>query len=93
MNCEIILQYSCEDTLDPQVDSFWPSTPNKDGVTLFLLQVHDRTLTDLVRWTRRAGETHNSMRASLLVLTQPALLFACRHPVSDFGPTHSCRTR
>lgn len=24
VSCEIVLQYACEDTLDPQVDDFWP---------------------------------------------------------------------
>ena len=31
VNCEIILQYMCEDTADPKVNNFWPWTPNKDG--------------------------------------------------------------
>ena len=29
VSCEIILQYACEDTLDPQVDNFWPWVQNK----------------------------------------------------------------
>ena len=29
VSCEIILQYGCEDTLDPRVDDFWPWAPNK----------------------------------------------------------------
>jgi len=31
VNCEIILQYACEDTLDPRVDDFWPWVANKAG--------------------------------------------------------------
>ena len=27
--CELVLQYACEDTLDPRVDNFWPWVPNK----------------------------------------------------------------
>lgn len=33
VSCEIILQYACEDTLDPQVDNFWPWVPNKAEAT------------------------------------------------------------
>jgi hypothetical protein len=29
-NCEIVLQYMCEDTADPQVDNFWPYTDTKN---------------------------------------------------------------
>jgi hypothetical protein len=29
ISCEIILQYACEDTLDPKVDDFWPWVTNK----------------------------------------------------------------
>lgn len=29
--CEIVLQYACEDTLDPRVDNFWPWVTNKAG--------------------------------------------------------------
>lgn len=29
VSCEIVLQYACEDTLDPQVDNFWPWVTNK----------------------------------------------------------------
>eukprot|EP00602_Paraphysomonas_sp_CaronLab_P010448 CAMPEP_0185024140 /NCGR_PEP_ID=MMETSP1103-20130426/7090_1 /TAXON_ID=36769 /ORGANISM="Paraphysomonas bandaiensis, Strain Caron Lab Isolate" /LENGTH=920 /DNA_ID=CAMNT_0027557021 /DNA_START=162 /DNA_END=2924 /DNA_ORIENTATION=+ len=29
VSCEIILQYACEDTLDPRVDNFWPWVNNK----------------------------------------------------------------
>lgn len=29
VECEIILQYACEDTLDPRVDDFWPWVQNK----------------------------------------------------------------
>ena len=32
VSCEIILQYACEDTLDPQVDDFWPWINNKAEV-------------------------------------------------------------
>lgn len=31
VNCEIIIQYMCEDTADPQVDNFWPWSANKWG--------------------------------------------------------------
>ncbi len=31
VSCEIILQYACEDTLDPRVDDFWPWVTNKAG--------------------------------------------------------------
>lgn len=31
VNCEIVLQYMCEDTADPQVDNFWPFTNNKNN--------------------------------------------------------------
>lgn len=42
-NCEIVIQYMCEDTADPLVDNFWPytdskncgQTPNKCGVQAF----------------------------------------------------------
>lgn len=27
--CEIVIQYACEDTLDPRVDNFWPWVTNK----------------------------------------------------------------
>lgn len=30
-SCEIVLQYACEDTLDPRVDNFWPWVTNKAG--------------------------------------------------------------
>jgi hypothetical protein len=29
--CEIVIQYACEDTLDPKVDDFWPWTKEKGG--------------------------------------------------------------
>jgi hypothetical protein len=29
VSCEIVLQYACEDTLDPRVDNFWPWVTNK----------------------------------------------------------------
>ena len=29
ISCEIVLQYACEDTLDPRVDHFWPWATNK----------------------------------------------------------------
>ena len=32
-NCEIVLQYMCEDTGDPHVDDFWPYTSSKHGGT------------------------------------------------------------
>ena len=30
-NCEIVLQYMCEDTADPQVANFWPYTDTKNA--------------------------------------------------------------
>mmetsp|Transcript_10059 Transcript_10059/g.10870 ORF Transcript_10059/g.10870 Transcript_10059/m.10870 type:complete len:992 (-) Transcript_10059:478-3453(-) len=33
ISCEIVLQYACEDTLDPRVDNFWPWVTNKAGNT------------------------------------------------------------
>lgn len=33
VNCEIIIQYMCEDTADPQVDNFWPWSNNKWGTS------------------------------------------------------------
>jgi len=30
-NCEIVMQYMCEDTADPQVDGFWPYTETKNA--------------------------------------------------------------
>jgi hypothetical protein len=31
VNCEIVIQYACEDTLDPMVDNFWPFTDTKSN--------------------------------------------------------------
>jgi len=31
VNCEIVIQYACEDTLDPQIDNFWPWTDTKNN--------------------------------------------------------------
>jgi hypothetical protein len=31
VSCEIVIQYACEDTLDPKVDNFWPWTAEKAG--------------------------------------------------------------
>lgn len=31
VNCEIIIQYMCEDTADPQVDNFWPFSNQKSN--------------------------------------------------------------
>ena len=31
VNCEIIIQYMCEDTADPEVNNFWPWSNNKWG--------------------------------------------------------------
>ena len=31
VKCEIVIQYACEDTLDPRVDNFWPWTTKKGG--------------------------------------------------------------
>lgn len=32
VNCEIVIQYMCEDTADPSVDDFWPYTTAKNDV-------------------------------------------------------------
>ena len=32
LECDIVLQYACEDTLDPRVDDFWPWVNNKAEV-------------------------------------------------------------
>jgi hypothetical protein len=32
-NCEIVIQYMCEDTADPQVDDWWPYTETKNANT------------------------------------------------------------
>lgn len=32
VSCEIVLQYACEDTLDPLIDDFWPWVQNKAEV-------------------------------------------------------------
>lgn len=31
ISCELVIQYACEDTLDPRVDDFWPWVTNKAG--------------------------------------------------------------
>jgi hypothetical protein len=33
VSCEIVLQYACEDTLDPAVDGFWPWSATKAEAT------------------------------------------------------------
>ena len=33
ISCEIIIQYACEDTLDPRVDNFWPWVTDKAEAT------------------------------------------------------------
>lgn len=37
LNCEMVLQYACEDTLDPRVDNFWPWVEKKaeEGTEFF----------------------------------------------------------
>ena len=43
VSCEIILQYACEDTLDPQVDNFWPWVADKaEASTAFFGKQHFR---------------------------------------------------
>jgi hypothetical protein len=32
VECDIVLQYACEDTLDPEIDDFWPWAMNKAEV-------------------------------------------------------------
>ena len=44
VSCEIVLQYACEDTLDPLVDDFWPWVQNKAEVgTTYRGQQHFRS--------------------------------------------------
>ena len=46
VSCEIILQYACEDTLDPQVDNFWPWVQNKaEAGTTYYGKQHFRDAT------------------------------------------------
>lgn len=43
VSCEIVLQYACEDTLDPKVDNFWPWVKNKaENGTTYHGQQHFR---------------------------------------------------
>jgi len=43
VSCEIILQYACEDTLDPKVDDFWPWVQNKgEAATTYRGKQHFR---------------------------------------------------
>jgi len=48
VSCEIVLQYACEDTLDPKIDNFWPWVQNKaePGTTYFGKQ-HFRSGTNI----------------------------------------------
>lgn len=48
VSCEIVLQYACEDTLDPRVDNFWPWHTNKgeEGTEKFGTQ-HFRSDTNI----------------------------------------------
>lgn len=44
ISCEMVLQYACEDTLDPRVDNFWPWVDNKAEVgTTFYGKQHFRS--------------------------------------------------
>lgn len=44
VECEIVLQYACEDTLDPRVDNFWPYVSGKgEATTEFFGQQHFRS--------------------------------------------------
>eukprot|EP01038_Epipyxis_sp_PR26KG_P005588 gene5588-7716_t len=46
VNCEIVLQYACEDTLDPRVDNFWPWIKNKaEATTTYYGKQHFRDTT------------------------------------------------
>lgn len=48
VSCELILQYACEDTLDPQVDDFWPWVANKaEAGTKFRGKQHFRSDTNI----------------------------------------------
>ena len=43
VKCEIVLQYACEDTLDPRVDNFWPWSAGKgDSSTTYYGKQHFR---------------------------------------------------
>eukprot|EP01034_Spumella_vulgaris_P022263 gene22263-28376_t len=43
VSCEIVLQYACEDTLDPRVDNFWPWIKDKaEATTAFYGKQHFR---------------------------------------------------
>eukprot|EP01034_Spumella_vulgaris_P026349 gene26349-32916_t len=43
VSCEIVLQYACEDTLDPRVDNFWPWIKNKaENTTTYYGKQHFR---------------------------------------------------
>lgn len=47
-SCEIVLQYACEDTLDPLVDDFWPWVQNKAQVgTAYRGKQHFRSGTNI----------------------------------------------
>mmetsp|Transcript_122180 Transcript_122180/g.239865 ORF Transcript_122180/g.239865 Transcript_122180/m.239865 type:complete len:1043 (+) Transcript_122180:57-3185(+) len=44
VSCEIVLQYACEDTLDPSVDNFWPWVQNKgESTTTYYGKQHFRS--------------------------------------------------
>ena len=48
VSCEIIIQYACEDTLDPRVDDFWPWVQNKGEVgTTYRGTQHFRSTTHI----------------------------------------------
>lgn len=48
VSCEIILQYACEDTLDPRVDNFWPWVQNKgESTTTYYGTQHFRSGTNI----------------------------------------------
>jgi hypothetical protein len=52
VSCEIVLQYACEDTLDPLIDNFWPWVTNKgDPTTTYYGKQH-------FRYTDGAGVSH-----------------------------------
>ena len=44
IKCEVVIQYACEDTLDPRVDNFWPWTTGKgDSSTTYYGKQHFRS--------------------------------------------------
>jgi hypothetical protein len=48
VECEIVIQYACEDTLDPKVANFWPYVTDKgDATSTFFNDQHFRSTTNI----------------------------------------------